>query len=97
MCMNGQYTERGIKGRHGYASERYRIHPDYLVTVDPGLGIHGVLLEPTTVVAKAWDHIEKIGRRAAWAPRDGTHHRRRADRASGRFAGHPAGLPDLRP
>ena len=66
--MNGQYTERGIKGRHGYASERYRIHPDYLVAVDPGLGILGVLLEPTTVVAKAWDHIEKIGRRAAWAP-----------------------------
>ena len=28
MCMNGQYTERGIKDRHGYASERYRIHPD---------------------------------------------------------------------
>jgi threonine dehydrogenase-like Zn-dependent dehydrogenase len=68
MCLNGQYTERGIKGRHGYASERYRIHPDYLVTVDPGLGILGVLLEPATVVAKAWDHIEKIGRRAAWAP-----------------------------
>ncbi len=68
MCLNGQYTERGIKGRHGYASERYRIHPDYLVAVDPGLGILGVLLEPTTVVAKAWDHIEKIGRRATWAP-----------------------------
>ena len=69
MCMNGQYTERGIKGRHGYASERYRIHPDYLVAVDPALGILGVLLEPTTVVAKAWDHIEKIGRRAAWTPK----------------------------
>jgi threonine dehydrogenase-like Zn-dependent dehydrogenase len=70
MCMNGQYTERGIKDRHGYASERYRIHPDpeYLVTVDPALGMLGVLLEPATVVAKAWDHIEKIGRRAAWAP-----------------------------
>ncbi len=68
MCMNGQYTERGIKGRHGYASERYRIHPEYLVAVDPDLGSLGVLLEPTTVVAKAWDHIEKIGRRAAWAP-----------------------------
>ena len=27
-----------------------------------------MLLEPATVVAKAWDHIEKIGRRAAWAP-----------------------------
>jgi glucose 1-dehydrogenase len=68
MCTNGQYTERGIKGRHGYASERYRIHPEHLVAVNPALGIHGVLLEPATVLAKAWDHIEKIGRRAAWAP-----------------------------
>jgi threonine dehydrogenase-like Zn-dependent dehydrogenase len=69
MCTNGRYTERGIKARHGYASERFRIHPEYLVAVDPALGLHGVLLEPATVVAKAWDHIEKIGHRAAWAPR----------------------------
>jgi threonine dehydrogenase-like Zn-dependent dehydrogenase len=69
MCTNGQYTERGIMGRHGYASERYRIHPEHLVAVDPALGTHGVLLEPATVVAKAWDHIEKIGRRSTWAPR----------------------------
>jgi glucose 1-dehydrogenase len=68
MCTNGRYTERGIKARHGYACERYRIHPEYLVAVDPALGILGVLLEPATVVAKAWDHIEKIGARAAWAP-----------------------------
>jgi glucose 1-dehydrogenase len=68
MCTNGRYTERGIKGRHGYASERYRVHPEYLVAVDPAIGILGVLLEPATVVAKAWDHIEKIGRRAAWSP-----------------------------
>ena len=94
--MNGRYTERGIKGRHGYASERYRIHPEYLVAVDPVLGILGVLLEPTTVVAKAWDHIEKIGHRAVVGTGEGTYHRRRADRASRRAAGHPAGLPDLR-
>ena len=68
MCTNGRYTERGIKARHGYASERYRIRPEYLVAVDPALGTLGVLLEPATVVAKAWDHIEKIGRRATWAP-----------------------------
>jgi glucose 1-dehydrogenase len=68
MCTNGGYTERGIKARHGYASERYRIHPEYLVAVDPALGTLGVLLEPATVVAKAWDHIEKIGQRATWAP-----------------------------
>jgi threonine dehydrogenase-like Zn-dependent dehydrogenase len=68
MCANGLYTERGIKARHGYASERYRIHPEYLVALDPTLGLLGVLLEPTTVVAKAWDHIEKIGRRSTWSP-----------------------------
>ena len=68
MCTNGRYTERGIKDRHGYASERYRIHPEYLVAVDPVLGTRGVLLEPATVVAKAWDHIERIGRRSTWTP-----------------------------
>jgi len=68
MCRNGRYTERGIKERHGYASERYRIHPEHVVRIDPGLGNLGVLLEPATVVAKAWDHIERIGRRASWTP-----------------------------
>jgi len=69
MCRNGQYTEWGIKAHHGYARERYRITPDFLVKVDPALGDLGVLLEPTTVVAKAWDHIERIGKRAVWSPR----------------------------
>jgi threonine dehydrogenase-like Zn-dependent dehydrogenase len=68
MCRNGRYTEWGIKEHHGYARERYRITPDFLVKVDPGLGDLGVLLEPTTVVAKAWDHIERIGARARWEP-----------------------------
>lgn len=68
MCRNGQYTERGIKERHGYASERYRIHPEHVVKTDPALGDLGVLLEPASVVAKAWDHIERIGRRSTWTP-----------------------------
>jgi glucose 1-dehydrogenase len=69
MCTNGEYTERGIKGRHGYASERYRIRADHLVAVEPTLGTLGVLLEPTSVVAKAWEHIERIGNRSTWSPR----------------------------
>jgi hypothetical protein len=35
FCRNGQYTERGIKERDGYCSERYRIDPDFVVKVDP--------------------------------------------------------------
>lgn len=69
MCRNGRYTEHGIKGLHGFGRERYRSTPDRLVKVDPDVGPLGVLLEPTSVVAKAWDHIERIGHRAAYEPR----------------------------
>jgi glucose 1-dehydrogenase len=69
MCRNGRYTERGIKERHGYGSEFFRVEPEFLVKVDPALGVAGVLLEPTSVVAKAWDHTERIGQRArSWQP-----------------------------
>jgi glucose 1-dehydrogenase len=68
FCRNGQYTERGIKAHDGYCSERYRIHPDFAVKVDPALGPLGVLLEPTSVVAKAWEQIARIGGRATWNP-----------------------------
>jgi glucose 1-dehydrogenase len=69
MCRNGRYTERGIKQRDGFGSERWRIHPEYAVKLPASLGLLGVLLEPASVVAKAWDHIERIGRRAVWKPR----------------------------
>ena len=68
FCRNGQYTERGIKQRDGYCSERYRIEPDFLIKIDPALGRCGVLLEPTSVVAKAWEQVDRIGGRAHWAP-----------------------------
>lgn len=69
MCRNGKYTERGIKQLDGYGSERYRIDPKYAVRLDPKLARVGVLLEPASVLAKAWEHIERIGRRATWAPK----------------------------
>ncbi len=69
MCRNGRYTERGIKALHGYARERFRLEPDYTVRVDPALGDLGVLLEPASILAKAWEHIERIGHRARWEPR----------------------------
>ena len=38
-------------------------------SLDPALGDNAVLLEPTSVVAKAWDQIERIGRRCAHGSR----------------------------
>jgi threonine dehydrogenase-like Zn-dependent dehydrogenase len=68
MCLNGRYMEHGIKGLPGFARERYRLHARFVVRLDPRLGDRGVLLEPASVVAKAWEHIERIGRRAWWHP-----------------------------
>jgi threonine dehydrogenase-like Zn-dependent dehydrogenase len=68
MCRNGRYTEHGIKQLDGFLRERYRIDPSYAVKLDPALERAGVLLEPTSVVAKAWEHIERIAARAVWRP-----------------------------
>jgi threonine dehydrogenase-like Zn-dependent dehydrogenase len=69
MCRNGRYTERGIKERDGYCSERFRVEPEFAVRLEPALAAFGVLLEPATIVAKAWEHVERIGQRARWMPR----------------------------
>lgn len=68
FCRNGRYTERGIKELHGYGSERWTVEAEYAVKLDPALEPVGMLMEPTTIVAKAWDQIERIGARAYFAP-----------------------------
>jgi glucose 1-dehydrogenase len=69
MCRNGEYTEHGIKALDGFGSEWYRLEPEFVVKLDPALGDVGVLLEPTTIVAKGWEHTEYIGKRALWQPK----------------------------
>jgi threonine dehydrogenase-like Zn-dependent dehydrogenase len=69
MCSNGRYTERGIKSLDGFGAERYALESAFAIKLDPQLVQVGVLLEPTSVVAKAWDHIDRIGGRARWEPR----------------------------
>jgi threonine dehydrogenase-like Zn-dependent dehydrogenase len=69
MCTNGRYTEHGIKELDGFMSERFRVPPDAAIKVDGSLGKHAVLIEPMSVVAKAWDHVERIGSRSRWEPR----------------------------
>jgi len=68
MCSNGMYLEHGIKGADGFIAERFRVEADAAIRADPALGQLAVLTEPTSVVAKAWDHVERIGSRLSWAP-----------------------------
>jgi len=64
FCRNGKYTERGIKERNGYGASAWRVEPEFAVKLDARLGEAGVLMEPTSVVAKAWEQSEKIAERA---------------------------------
>ena len=68
MCRNGRYTERGIKQLDGYASQTWVVEADYAVKLDPALADVGMLMEPASVVAKAWDQVDKVGARSWFAP-----------------------------
>jgi threonine dehydrogenase-like Zn-dependent dehydrogenase len=51
-------------------NEQFRVEPDFLIKLDPALDKLGVLLEPASVVAKAWEQIGRIGdRNPFWHPR----------------------------
>jgi threonine dehydrogenase-like Zn-dependent dehydrogenase len=69
MCRNGRYTERGIKQLDGYASEQWTVEASYAVKLPDRLADVGMLMEPTTVVAKAWEQVERIGARAWFEPK----------------------------
>ena len=60
MCRNGGYRERGIKELDGYGAELVTLEPEFAVKLDPALGLLGVLTEPTSVVAKAWEQIDAL-------------------------------------
>ena len=64
MCRNGQYTERGIKGLNGYGAELVTIEEDFAIHIPEELGTLGVLTEPSSILAKAWEQIERIATRA---------------------------------
>ena len=68
MCRNGEYTERGIKQIDGYGSDLWTVEPAYAVKLDPRLEPVGMLMEPASVVAKAWEQVEKVGARSWFEP-----------------------------
>jgi threonine dehydrogenase-like Zn-dependent dehydrogenase len=68
LCRNGRFVERGISGAPGYGSELWRVDGDYAIKIDPALGGLGVLLESTSVVAKAWAQVDRISAGLPYAP-----------------------------
>jgi threonine dehydrogenase-like Zn-dependent dehydrogenase len=68
MCLTGDFEELGIRRADGYGATAWRADPRFLIPLPPVLGDLGVLLEPTSVVAKAWEQVQRIGARAYWDP-----------------------------
>jgi glucose 1-dehydrogenase len=69
MCLSGNYTERGIKGAHGYMGEYYSETPAFMVKIPPALRPFAVLLEPLSIVEKATFQAWKIQERMLWEPK----------------------------
>ena len=70
MTTDGTYFERGINLLHGYMSEYYVDHADYIIKIPKGLKEVAVLLEPLTVVEKGILQAYEIQRRMkVWRPR----------------------------
>src|SRR5688572_4232209 len=69
MCRNGRYTERGIKKLDGYGSQQWCVETGYAVRLDTALEPVGMLMEPTTVIAKAWEQVRRIGQRSWFEPK----------------------------
>ncbi len=60
FCLTGQFTERGIKGIHGFLSERFVDEEQYFHVVPDELGLLGVLVEPLTIAVKALLQIRDV-------------------------------------
>ncbi|MCZ9346988.1 alcohol dehydrogenase catalytic domain-containing protein, partial [Streptomyces sp. TRM76130] len=69
MCRNGRYRERGIKELDGYGAQLWCVEPEYAVRLQPHLETVGVLMEPASIVAKAWEQVERVGGRSWFEPR----------------------------
>ncbi|HEX9759368.1 MAG TPA: glucose 1-dehydrogenase [Candidatus Acidoferrales bacterium] len=69
VCTSGEYTERGIKGQHGYMAQYYVEDPRFLNKISKPAAEIGVLLEPMSVVQKGIDHSFRLQARLAWKPR----------------------------
>ncbi len=63
FCITGDFTERGIKGIHGYMTEFVVDDEQYVVKVPRELRDVAVLIEPLTVAEKAAEQVRVLTQR----------------------------------
>jgi len=66
FCFTGDFTERGIKGQHGFMTELVVDDEQYMHVIPPGLRDIGVLVEPLTIAEKALIQVWDVQERLPW-------------------------------
>jgi glucose 1-dehydrogenase len=67
FCYTGDFTERGIKGRHGFMTELVVDDEKYMNLVPGSLRDVAVLVEPLTIAEKAIEQLWQVQARLPWA------------------------------
>lgn len=66
FCSTGDFTERGIKGQHGFMAEYVVDEAQYMCVAPRALRDIAVLVEPLTIAAKALFQTRSILQRLPW-------------------------------
>jgi threonine dehydrogenase-like Zn-dependent dehydrogenase len=66
FCFTGDFTERGIKGRHGFMTEQIVDDQKYMHAVPSHLRDIGILVEPLTIAEKALIQVWDVQKRLPW-------------------------------
>ncbi|MCS1411527.1 MAG: Sorbitol dehydrogenase [Verrucomicrobia subdivision 3 bacterium] len=66
FCATGEFVERGIKARHGFMTEEYAEHEQFLYVAPQHLRDIAVLVEPLTIAEKALAHVWQMQLRLPW-------------------------------
>jgi glucose 1-dehydrogenase len=66
FCFTGDFTERGIKMKHGFMTEFYVDEERFLTPVSHDLRDVGVLVEPLTVAEKGLEQVWQVQKRLPW-------------------------------
>jgi glucose 1-dehydrogenase len=63
FCVTGDFTERGIKGAHGFMAEQVVLPEAHVVRVPRALRDVAVLVEPLTIAEKSFDQVRAVQER----------------------------------
>ena len=69
FCSTGDFTERGIRGAHGFMTEFVVDDEKYMNVIPPSLRDIGVLVEPLTIAEKAILQLKVVQLRLPWDAR----------------------------